>query len=151
MTSQEQQARTLRLLQQGEIAATETYQQAMEIFPGDPLLEVLQKIHENHRETANELRKLVRHEYQEQPAHGSGTWGTWAKLAEQGAAERGKGPALAALKAGEEIGRGSYEKVLQEQQLSGEGEQLVRDRALPLTMLHIDALTRILAAHPDVS
>ncbi len=79
-----QQVDTLKSLHRGEIAATETYVQALEHLEHDMDVLTLEAIRNDHREFANELRKYV-HEVGDEPDQSSGTWGHWAKAVEGGA------------------------------------------------------------------
>src|SRR5262245_59189846 len=72
---------TLNSLLRGELAATETYQQALAKLKDDPEASNLRQIHIDHRASANTLRQHV-HGCGGEPDHGSGAWGTWAKFVE---------------------------------------------------------------------
>jgi uncharacterized protein (TIGR02284 family) len=134
---------TFNSLLRGEIAATETYQQAMDKLKGEPEIGELRRIHGEHREAADALRQHV-HMQGGQHDQGSGAWGVWAKLVEGGAKLLGKMPALKALKEGEEHGRKSYEDVLNDEWLPVECTTLIRSRLIPQTREHISALDRLL-------
>jgi len=135
---------TLNSLLRGELAATETYQQAMEKLKDDPAIGELRTIHVDHRETANTLRQHV-HGCGGKPDQGSGAWGTWAKLVEGAAKLFGKTAALKALKEGEEHGVKDYEKALQDGSLPAECQSLIRAQLLPQTRSHITTLDRLMA------
>lgn len=92
---------------QGEIAATETYQQALAKYGSEPGAEDLRRIHVDHREFANRLRQYV-HELGDQPSQGSQAWGAFAKAVEKVATLLGNKTALQALRVGEENGRKHY-------------------------------------------
>jgi len=135
----------LNSLLRGELSATETYQQALEKLSDDPGAMVLRKIHEEHREAANTLRRHVR-DHGGQPEHGSGAWGTWAKLVEGTAKRLGNKAALKALKEGEEHGVKEYESALKNAALPSECKMLIQSSLLPQTRNHINALDRVMAA-----
>src|SRR3954453_8494898 len=59
-------------LLEGELAATETYQQALAQVGDEPGAEELRRIHVEHREAANRLRQFVR-ELGGEPAQSSQT------------------------------------------------------------------------------
>ena len=62
---------TLNSLLRGELAATETYQQALAKVGNEPGAEDLRRIHREHRETANELRQHI-HSHGGKPDQDSG-------------------------------------------------------------------------------
>src|SRR5207249_3419921 len=84
---------TLNSLLRGELAATETYQQAMAKVHDEPGAADLRRIHLEHREAANTLRQHVRRHGGE-PDHGSGAWGYFAKAFEGSAKLLGNAAAL---------------------------------------------------------
>src|SRR3954447_3421005 len=106
MTS-EHTLKTLNSLLRGEIAATETYQQAFAKLGDDPMTMNLRQIHVDHREAANELRQHV-HSHGGKPDQGSGAWGAFAKVFEGTAKTFGAATAIKALKEGEEHGKADY-------------------------------------------
>jgi uncharacterized protein (TIGR02284 family) len=118
-------ADTLNSLLRGELAATETYQQALEKIGNDAGASELRQIHVDHREAANTLRQHV-HNVGGTPDQGSGAWGAFAKAVEGTAKLFGNTSALKALKEGEEHGVKSYENVLQDSDLPTECQTLVR-------------------------
>jgi len=110
---QEKPVDTMNRLLRGELAATETYQQALAKIDEDPGLTELRQIHADHRAAANELRQHV-HQLGGKPDQGSGAWGTFAKAVEGTAKVFGNKAALKALKEGEEHGIKDYEAALSE-------------------------------------
>ncbi len=132
----------------GEIAATETYQQAMAKVsddPGEVGAAELRRIHAEHRDAANTLRKHVRHQGGE-PYTASGAWGTFAKAVEGAAKLFGNTAALKALKEGEEQGVSDYESALKEPDLPAECKSLIGSTLLPQTREHIRTLDRLMVA-----
>jgi uncharacterized protein (TIGR02284 family) len=109
----------LNELLRGELAAVETYQQAIEKVDNHPSLVYLRAIHEDHREAANEFRKHV-HDIGGKPVQGSGAWGAFAKAVTGTAKVFGESAALLALKQGEEQGISSYEEALKNPDLPSE-------------------------------
>src|ERR1043165_4310917 len=85
---------------QGELAAIETYQQALAQLKDESGANELQRMHAEHREAANQLRQFVR-ELGGEPSQGSQTWGVFAETVEGAAKLLGNTAALKALKAGE--------------------------------------------------
>src|SRR4051794_27644277 len=136
---------TLNSLLRGEIAATETYQQALEKVGDEPEAAELRRIHKEHREAANELRQHVRG-HGEVPDHGSGAWGAFAKAVEGTAKLFGNANAVRALKQGEESGLSSYNKALDDKDLAPECKSLIRSKLVPQTQEHISTLDRLIQA-----
>lgn len=136
---------TLNSLLRGELAATETYQQAMEKVGDDPGGAELRRIHAEHREGANTLRQLV-HRFGGEPDQDSGAWGTFASAVEGTAKLLGNTAALKALKEGEEHGVNSYENALQDEDTPADLRNLITRTLLPQTRQHIAALDRIMEA-----
>ena len=134
---------TLNSLLRGELAATETYQQALEKLGGDPRAMNLRQIHVDHRDAANTLRQHVR-KFGGQPEQDSGAWGSFAKVIEGSAAMFGAPTALQALKEGEEHGKGDYENVLKDADMPEECRSLISSTLLPQTERHIATLERLL-------
>jgi uncharacterized protein (TIGR02284 family) len=132
-------------LLRGEVAATETYQQALTKVGNEPRATELRRIHEEHRAAANELRQHI-HGHGGQPDQGSGAWGAWAKTVEGSAKIFGNAAAVKALKEGEEHGVKDYEAALADASLPGECKDLIRNRLLPQTRSHIPVLDRFIDA-----
>ena len=135
----------LNSLLRGELAATETYQQAMAKVGNDPGADQLRQIHVEHREAANTLRQHV-HQHGGKPDQDSGAWGTFAKAVEGTAKLFGNSAALKALKEGEERGMKDYNDALQDPNLPEECKSLIRTRLLPQTQAHIPVLDRLMSA-----
>lgn len=135
---------TLNSLLRGEIAATETYQQALEKLGSDPWAMNLRQIHVDHREAANTLRQHVR-SHGGQPDQGSGAWGAFAKLVEGTAKVFGNPAALKALKEGEERGQVEYKEAMADAEMPDECRSLIASTLLPQTEKHIATLERLLA------
>ncbi len=135
----------LNRLLRGELAATETYQQALSKVGNEPRAAELRRIHDEHRTAANELRQHI-HGHGGQPDQGSGAWGAWAKTVEGSAKIFGNAAAVKALKEGEEHGVKDYEDALNDADLAGDCKELIRNRLLPLTRGHIPVLDRFIDA-----
>ena len=135
---------TLNSLLRGELAATETYQQAIAKYGSDKGIEDLRRIHVEHREAANTLRQHV-HKMGGKPDQGSGAWGAFAKAIEGTAALIGNAAALKALKEGEESGISSYESALKKT-LPEECSTLIGGSLLPQTRAHVPVLDRLMNA-----
>ena len=136
---------TINSLLRGEISATETYNQALEKFAGQTEEAELRRLRDAHRETANTLRQHV-HAHGDQPATGSGLWGTWATFVEGTAKVFGKTAALKALKEGEDHGVKQYQSALEDKDLAADCKALIRTKFLPQAQGHIPALDRLMSA-----
>jgi len=134
---------TLNSLLRGELAATETYQQALARIDDEPGAADLRRIHLDHREAANTLRQHVR-TYSGEPDHGSGTWGAFAKAVEGAAKLFGNTTAMRALRQGEQSGLSSYEDALDDESLPLECKNLIRTTLIPQTRAHIAMLDRLI-------
>jgi uncharacterized protein (TIGR02284 family) len=135
----------LNRLLRGELAATETYQQALSKVGSEPRAGELRRIHDEHRAAANELRQHI-HQHGGKPDQGAGAWGAWAKTVEGSAKIFGNAAAVKALKEGEEHGVKDYEAALNDTSLAAECKELIRNRLLPQTRSHIPVLDRFIAA-----
>jgi uncharacterized protein (TIGR02284 family) len=136
---------TLNRLLRGEIAACETYQQAMEKAGKEAGADELRHLHDDHREAANTLRQHV-HQHGGKPDQKSGAWGAFAKAVEGTAKVFGNAAAFKALKEGEERGVKDYESALQEEGLPDECKDLIRNRLLPKTRAHVPVIDRLISA-----
>ena len=148
-TRPDQTVREVDTLLRGEIAATETYVQALAKFEkeGRPAPAELRRIRDEHVDAANVLRRFVAAK-DEKPSQGSGAWGAFAKAVEGTAKVFGNRAALKALKEGEEHGVGEYEEVLAEEDLDVGIRKLIGERLLPRQRQHVLALDALLAALP---
>lgn len=135
----------LNSLLRGEIAATETYQQALAQADNEQGKHELRRLRDDHRSAANTLRQHI-HYLGGQPDQGSGAWGTVAKSIEGAAKVFGHNAALKALKEGEEYGARLYERALAEDFLPFECRSLVSATLLPRTRTHIPVIDRLMSA-----
>lgn len=134
---------TLNSLLRGEISATETYQQALAKVGNEPGAVDLRRLHAEHRDAANTLRKHV-HIFDDKPDQGSGAWGAFTKTVEGVAKLFGNKTALKALKEGEEHGLHAYENALDDPDVSEFVKALISHKLLPQTREHIAALDRMM-------
>lgn len=133
---------TCNSLLRGELSAIETYTQAIEKFgpiTGDSPLE---GIRADHVTNAESLRKLVG-ECGDKPATSSGPWGTFATTVEGVATLLGESPALMVLKQGEEHGIREYQEALDDDDLSEDVKELIRETLLPAQRDHLVKLEQI--------
>jgi len=139
----EKQIDTLNSHLRGELAATETYLQALAKIEGQPEEAELRQIMTDHRTTANTLRQHI-HELGGKPDQDSGAWGVFAKTVEGTAKAFGKTATLKALKEGEESGLKSYEKLAADKDLPPECGTFLRSELVPQTRAHITVLDRLM-------
>src|SRR5262245_47972713 len=135
----------LNALLRGEVAAVETYDQVIAKFDGQPQAVDLQRIRDEHTESASVLRERVRH-FGGDPAEGSGVWGKLTAAITGTAKIFGPATALSTLKQGEEYGIGQYEKALGDPEIDTEDKDLIRSRLLPRSSNHVAELSRMIAA-----
>jgi len=108
----EQTAEALNALLRGELAAVETYDQAIGRFDAYPsAADKLRKIRAEHAESVRALRELVGR-YGGTPADGPGAWGAFVTAVTGAAAVIGPGTVLATLQQGEEQGIADYRRAL---------------------------------------
>jgi hypothetical protein len=126
----------LNALVRGEVAAVETYDQVIAKFAGQPQAVALQRIRDEHTESAAVLRERVRH-FGGDPAEGSGIWGKLTAAITGTAKILGPATALATLKQGEEYGIGRYEYSLRDPEIDSDDKDLIRTRLLPRSNRHV--------------
>jgi demethoxyubiquinone hydroxylase (CLK1/Coq7/Cat5 family) len=115
----------------GEISAVETYRQAIEKLRNKPEVAALSDCLRSHEQRVTMLKEEVLRRGGE-PARGSGTWGTFAKLVEGGAKALGDKAAIAALEEGEDHGRDDYRRDTEE--LSPDARLFVEQNLIPEQM-----------------
>jgi rubrerythrin len=133
---------SLNELLRGEMAAIETYRQALETVEDGPPAETLRTLRLEHRDAADALWHHVE-AHGGAPSEGSGAWGAFAKAVEGTARLLGNRLALEALRQGEEHGLERYEEALKKG-LPPDCERLVRERLLPRQRGHLPALQRLI-------
>jgi bacterioferritin (cytochrome b1) len=112
----------------GELAAVETYDQALNKIEDAYIREPLREVRASHDRRAQLLRQRIL-VLGGEPAPSSGAWGGFTKLVEAGAAVFGISPAIAALEEGEDHGRDDYRADLHD--LSPETQTFVSKNVLP--------------------
>jgi len=139
------EARTewLNRLIRGELAAIETYHQAMGKMSDAPEATELQAILTEHRAAVELLRKHVAG-HGGTPPTGSGAWGAWARLVEGTAKAFGNAAALKALKEGEEHGIKEYERAVEADDMDDDCREMLRTQLLPQAKSHIPILDRLI-------
>jgi|SoiMethySBSTD1v2_1073268.scaffolds.fasta_scaffold494627_1 demethoxyubiquinone hydroxylase (CLK1/Coq7/Cat5 family) len=133
----------LNSLLRGEVAAGNTYDSVIAKFDGKPQAIELQRIRDEHAESAAVLRERVRH-FGGDPAEGPGFWGKVAAAITGTAKLLGPAAALGTLKQGEEYGIGQYENTLTGPEIDPDDKDLIRYRLLPRCESHVIALDRMI-------
>lgn len=140
--------KTLSGLVQDELAAVETYRQALEKVGDDPGGEDIRRIEDDHEEAyallCNQLAVMG-----QEPPHSSGAWGAWAKAVEGTAKVFGNKAAIKALKEGEEHGIKDYERALADDSVPAPFKKLISAELLPKTRGHVQVLDRLLTGGAD--
>lgn len=137
---------TLDRLLRDELAATETYQLALDKFKLQVALgesEYLRPIYEDHKYAVSSLQAEIR-QLGETPSEDSGAWGAWVDVVQEGANLLGKKTALRVLQQGEKSGADDYEEVLQDPELPSDIRSLIETKLLPAQQAHIRTLDRLL-------
>ena len=142
MTVADQTIDTCSELLRGELAAVETYTQAIEKFGTTAPDDLLQRIRSDHEESVAQLRRLVA-EGGVEPPRGSGLWGGFAKAVEATAKLIGKSPALKVLQEGEEYGIAEYRNALEDRGISEDAKEVIRHDLLPRLTDHLVELQRL--------
>ncbi|PWT96188.1 MAG: ferritin [Candidatus Melainabacteria bacterium] len=97
-------------LLKGEIAAVETYEQALEKITNPDIRLELEDVQQCHADRAGLLTRTVASMGKE-PTQGGGPWGAFAKLIEGGAKVFGEKAAIGVLEEGEDKGLADYRKL----------------------------------------
>lgn len=128
-----------------ELAAVETYRQALEKVGGGPAGLDLRRIEAEHEEAARLLQKRMR-DMGRNPPDTPGLWGAFAEAVEGAAKLFGPKAAIKALKEGEEHGIHDYEDALGDEAVPAEVKELISTTLLPRTRAHVPVLDRHLAS-----
>lgn len=124
----------------GEIAAVETYRQALVKLRNASFGSVL---HDNMRSHEQRMQLLI-DEIRRQggvPSEGSGPWGVMAKAIESGAMALGEKATLQALEEGEDHGRNDYQRDLDK--LDPTTREFVRSKLLAEQLRTHDAMSQL--------
>jgi len=135
---------TLNSLLRGELAAVQTYDQALTKLGDATGVPQLRHIQAEHRNAAEALRQHI-FEHGGEPDKTSGLWGTFARIVEGTAAMFGPGAALKALMEGEEHGIKQYQALLDEKDCPADCRRLIGSELLPQARTHVPVLDRLLA------
>lgn len=126
----------------GELAAVETYRQALDKgrseYSSDPKFQQLEKMLRDHEQAATLLQSLIRQKGGT-PDTDSGAWGTWANTVMGASRLLGDRAALKALKEGEESGMKQYRSLIDDSDTPAD----VRDAAMKLMRNDKEHCTRL--------
>ena len=131
-------ATKLNDLLRGEIAAVETYKQALGVAKDANINLVLQQCQADHSKRASRLTELVQ-ETGGEPVEESGAWGAFAKLVAGGAALLGEEAAIGSLEEGEDQGLRTYKDQIKN--LDAAARAVVESELLPGQMKTYEAIT----------
>lgn len=134
-------------LLQNELAASETYQQALEHFRKDVQIseaDDLMPIYTAHQHAVTQLQAYIV-ELAGTPVAHSGAWGAWAKIVVGGANLLGKDAILHTLQEGESTGEQNYQEALADSECAANLRTLITSQLLPAQQAHIRTLERLLA------
>lgn len=132
----------IETLLRGEIAAAETYKQALDQVD-HPEADTLRQVQQQHGQAIRFFYEqlVARGEY---PAKTSGVWGFFARAVEGGARLFGDKAALAALREGERQGLDLYERALESGLLPPACRTFIEQGLIPEQRRHIDILSRLI-------
>lgn len=133
---------TCNKLLRGELAAVETYSQAIGKFETEVERAALETIRADHRNSVDELRRHLA-DMGAVPDESSGVWGNFAGALEGSAKLLGESPALMILEQGEKHGISEYEEALANPRVMSGIKEAIRARLLPPLDEHIAALARL--------
>jgi len=137
----EQDVRQLNSFLRGEIAAVETYDQAIDKLAGEPVLgQTLGSCRNSHQRRVELLKDEIERLGGE-PEDTGGAWSGFARLVEGGAKVFGKKSAISALEEGEDQGRDDYRDHLKD--LSPDVRDLVGGTLLPEQQRTHDAMSSL--------
>ena len=127
-----------------ELAAAETYRQALETVRGSGADE-LRRIESEHEEAALALSDRLQG-LGGKPPSGVGLWGAWGRAIEDSERFFDERAILNILKLGEEQGAADYARAIKDGGLPSELRALIKNTLMPRTLLHASAISRLLQA-----
>lgn len=133
---------SLSFLIKDELAAAETYRQALETIRG-PGADELRRIETEHEEAALILSERMKG-LGGLPPTGAGLWGAWARTIEDSERFFEERAILKILKLGEEQGAADYARALKSRAIEPELHELILNTLMPKTLLHASAISRLL-------
>lgn len=129
-------------LLRGELAAVETYGQAIGKHSGARVTEELRRIRADHSRSANMLSANVR-EMGGEPDKDSGAWGLFATAVQAAANLFGADSAIDALRKGEVACRSDYQEALLDDDVMADCKLMIREELLPPVIEHIATLDKL--------
>lgn len=135
----------LQALLRGEIAAAETYAQALERTSGDHN-DLLRAAQEDHGTAIRYFHKQLKTQGAEADMS-SGIWGVFAKTVEGSALMVSDRLALQALRQGEAHGLRKYESAALDTTLPHDARRYLMDELIPQQRAHVRAFDRALAVN----
>jgi CBS domain-containing protein len=132
-----------------ELAAAETYKQALQTFRRGPAEEELRRIENDHEEAARLLRERLARIGVNAPG-GSELTGAWSKPIEGTGKAMDDKAALKILKEGEQNGIQDYQDALRDLGLDPEVKRLITTELLPKARSHVPVLEKFLSGGPGV-
>jgi hypothetical protein len=146
--SRHELADDLDKLLRGELAATETYRQALEKirdqYGHDAKFQQLAQMQRDHEQAAGELRDVIER-MGAIPSNDSGAWGTWSNTVMGAARLLGDRAALSALESGEKSGLEDYQDVLKHDRTPDDIRPVLR-ALMGRNQEHIQQLEQMIAA-----
>jgi uncharacterized protein (TIGR02284 family) len=133
-------------LLKNELAAAETYHQALEKFEEEAQsneIASLQPIYDEHTEAVSELQERIQ-ELGGTPTSSSGLWGSWSEALMGGAKLIGKDAMLNALLAGEKSGLDDYQDAAEDPEVPSEVSDLIKSKFMNSQQENIRVLNRLL-------
>jgi CBS domain-containing protein len=137
---------SLSSLIKDELAAAETYRQALETVRGHGA-EELRRIESAHEEAALVLSERMKG-FGGTPPVGTGLWGAWSKAIEDSDRFFGERAVLKLLKLGEEQAAADYARALKNEAVGPELSELIAKTLMPKTLEHAAAIESILRQRP---
>lgn len=133
-------------LLKNELAAAETYHQALEKFEEEGQrneVSYLEPIYEEHTQAVSELQEKIQ-QMGGSPTTDSGLWGSWSETVMSDAGMIGKDAMLNALLAGEKSGLDDYEEAMQDTDIPSDVSSLIQTKFVNCQQENIRVLNRLL-------
>lgn len=129
----------LNLFVKEELAAIETYRQALRKIKDKPIEVELRRIQKDHEDAVRLLQEIITAGSAD-PMAGRTDWRKWASSLEETSRILGKKGVIKALKFGEENSVREYENALRQELLDSRIHHLISICLLPKTRTHLPAL-----------
>lgn len=132
----------MNALLRGELAAVETYEQAIPKFEDMTVRSALSRIRDEHAQAVEKLRRHII-DMGASPSEKSGAWGTVVTTITGAAKVLGPQTVLGTLQHGEEVGIGSYEALIADQDVPTKCKDLIHAELLPRCRAHVQTLDSV--------